>query len=132
LPGGQGHVLAYASYIGSARGIREIAFRQRAIMFCILGYLCAVALQFALPPEMRILAALLALPCMIAGAVFVFLLAIRVYGVALGIVFGVLTLVPCIGLIVLLIVNGKATTILKGAGLKVGLMGATVPPNFRE
>ena len=58
-------------------------------------------------------------------AVFVFMLAMAVYNNAAGIVLGVLTLVPILGLIVLLIINGKATSILRQHGIKVGLMGAS-------
>jgi hypothetical protein len=56
----------------------------------------------------------------------VFLLAIKVYSTGVGVLLGILTLVPCIGLIVLLIVNGKATGILKQNGIKVGLLGANL------
>lgn len=62
----------------------------------------------------------------LAGTVFVFLLAIKVYSTGVGVLLGILTLVPCIGLIVLLIVNGKATGILKQNGIKVGLLGANL------
>ncbi len=50
------------------------------------------------------------------------MLAIKVYGTGLGIVPGVLSFVPLIGLIVLLVVNGKATGLLKQNGIKVGLL----------
>ena len=62
----------------------------------------------------------------IVGTVFVFRLAIRVYSTGVGILLGVLTLIPCISLIVLLVVNGKATAILKQNGIKVGLLGANL------
>jgi hypothetical protein len=39
-------------------------------------------------------------------------------------------MVPCVGLITLLVVNAKATSILKAAGLKVGLLGARVPADY--
>ena len=52
------------------------------------------------------------------------LLAIKVYNIALGIVLGLLSVLPCIGLIVLLVVNGKATRILQSNGYRVGLLGA--------
>ena len=58
------------------------------------------------------------------GLVLVFLLATKVYGTALGVLLGILTLVPCVGLIVLLIVNGKATSVLRQNGHRVGLLGA--------
>ena len=69
-------------------------------------------------------AGLAVLAAAITGAVFVFMLALAVYNNATGIVLGLLTLIPLIGLIVLLIVNGKATAILRAHGIRVGLMGA--------
>jgi len=104
--------------------LREIATRQRAIMLCILGYVVLVVLQFALPPEGRIVLGLAALAVCITAAVFVFMLALAVYNTATGIVLGILTLIPILGLIILLIVNGRATNILKSHGIKVGLLGA--------
>ena len=106
--------------------IREIAVRQKAIMFCILGYILAVLLQFVLPPELRIILAIVAIGVSVTATVFVFMLAIAIYNVGAGVVLGILTLVPLVGLIVLLIVNGKATTILRDHGIKVGLMGANL------
>ena len=32
--------------------------------------------------------------------------------------------IPCVGLLALLAVNGKATTVLRSNGIKVGLLGA--------
>jgi hypothetical protein len=43
---------------------------------------------------------------------------------ALPRVLGILTLIPLVGLIVLLIVNGKATNLLREDGIHVGLLGA--------
>jgi uncharacterized membrane protein (GlpM family) len=86
--------------------------------------LIAVILQFAFPPEIRPLLGLGILIVGLVGAVFTFMLAIHVYGTGLGILFGILCLIPCIGLIVLLIVNAKATDVLKRNGIKVGLLGA--------
>jgi len=41
----------------------------------------------------------------LAGTVFIFLLAIKLYSTGLGVLFGLLTFIPCIGLIVLLVVE---------------------------
>ncbi len=109
---------------GSREDLRSVARFQKGILVCILIYLIAVIGQFALPPEIRPLVGLGVLVVGLVGAVFVFLLAIKVYGTALGIVLGILSLVPLIGLIVLLIVNGKATGVLKQNGINVGLLGA--------
>jgi hypothetical protein len=104
--------------------LRVIATRQRAIMFCILGYIIAIIGQFALPPEMRFIVGIIAIGLSITASVFVFMLAIALYSTGTGIVLGILTLVPLIGLFVLLTVNGKATNLLRQHGIKVGLMGA--------
>jgi hypothetical protein len=74
--------------------------------------------QFALP-----LAVALIVDSIVA-VVFVFILAIRVYSVAAGVVLGFLTLIPLLGLVMLLIVNGKATRIIRSNGFRVGLLGA--------
>ena len=116
--------LGYATPLPARTDLRAIAVRQRAIMFCILAYLILVAAQFAMPQELRIIPSLLAICVSIAAAVFVFMLALSVYNTAVGIVLGILTLVPLIGLIVLLIINAKATKILRQHGIRVGLMGA--------
>jgi hypothetical protein len=104
--------------------LRTIALRQRAIMLCILAYIAAMLLQFAFPPEVRWVVSVLALAVSITAAVFVFMLALALYGTGTGIVLGILTLVPLVGLIVLLIINGKATNTLRRHGIRVGLMGA--------
>jgi hypothetical protein len=120
------------NYAKSSTGIREIASRQRVILLCILVYLGAVVGQYLVPPEMRLVVAIVGLGVSVTASVFVFMLAIKIYGTGLGILMGILTLVPCVGLVVLLIVNGKATTLLRAAGLKVGLLGATIPPDFPQ
>jgi hypothetical protein len=117
--------LNYAAPPGGV-DILAVAKRQRAILLCILSYLALVMLQFALPPNLRLVLALLAFVVSITGAVFVFMLALTVYSTGVGIVLGILTLIPIVGLIVLLVINGKATTILRQHGIQVGLLGARI------
>ncbi len=109
---------------GRREDLRSVAKYQKGILVCILIYIVAVICQLVLPPELRLVISLGVLAVGVTGTVFVFLLAIRVYSTAVGILLGILTLFPCLGLLVLLIVNGKATTILKQNGIKVGLLGA--------
>lgn len=109
---------------GKQEDLRAVALYQKGILVCILVQLLAVIGQLAVPAEMRILVALVALATGLVGLVFVFLLATKVYGIGAGVILGVLTFIPCIGLIVLLIINGKATSILRQNGHKVGLLGA--------
>ncbi len=106
--------------------LRGIAGNQKAIIACIAIYLGLVVVQFTIPPETRIFLAIVAVPVLLIDAVFVFLLATKVYTTATGIILGILTLIPCVGLIVLLIINGKATSILKANGIHVGLFGASM------
>ena len=58
--------------------------------------------------------------------VCVFRLALSIYSTATAITVGILTLIPYLGILILLIINSKATKILRTNGIKVGLMGDKV------
>lgn len=109
---------------GARADLHTIASRQRALMLCILAYIGLVIAQFALPPEGRMILGIVALAVSVTAAVFVFMLSLAVYNTAAGIILGILTLIPLIGLFVLLIINGKATGILRKHGVHVGFLGA--------
>ncbi len=109
---------------GTREDLRSVAKRQKGILVCILIDLVAVFRQFALPLGIRPLVGFGVLIVGLAGTVLVFMLAIKVYGTGFGIVLGILSLIPLVGLLILLVVNGKATGILKQNGIKVGLLGA--------
>jgi hypothetical protein len=104
--------------------LRAIAGFQKGIILCILIYIGAVAAQFAIPEEYRLFLYIGVGVLGIISTVCVFLLSTRVYSTGVGVTLAILTLVPLIGLIVLLIINGKATDILKKNGIHVGLLGA--------
>jgi len=118
--------LAVGVKSGSREDLRGVAKYQKGIIVCILVYLIAMIFQFVLPPELRPILALGVVAIGLTGTVFVFLLAAKVYGTGLGVLLGILTFVPCVGLIVLLTVNGKATAVLRQNGIRVGLMGANL------
>jgi hypothetical protein len=124
----------YLEYQRSPQGIREIAARQRAILLCILAgfavYAAMIVGQRSLPPVALLVLLLAMVGVEITSVVFVFLLTTKLYGAGVGVLLGILTMVPCVGLITLLVVNAKATSILKAAGLKVGLLGARVPADL--
>lgn len=105
---------------GKQEDVRAVAVYQKGILIQLL----ALVGQFALAPELRPLVALVFIPAGLGGLVFVFMLSTKVYSTAVGVLLALLTFLPCIGLLVLLIVNGKATNILKQNGHKVGLLGA--------
>lgn len=108
----------------SREDLLSVARYQKGILTCIVMYLVALFIPLAFPEEIQALIGIGVLLVGIVGAIFVFLLAIKVYGTGLGIVLGILSLIPFIGFVVLLIVNGGATGVLKRNGIKVGLMGA--------
>jgi hypothetical protein len=115
--------------------LKKIATQQRAIMFCILGeFLLGIALMmFARTNPLLAMACALAYwAVVITAVVFIFMLSITLYNTATGVILGILVLIPLLGLIILLVVNGKATKTLRQHGIKVGLMGAdpaTIPPD---
>jgi hypothetical protein len=118
----------------SREDLRTVARSQRAICLCILGYLATIPLRFAInalpDQQMQLVLALCLLLFYVAVAitatVFVFMMALKVYSTGVGITLGILTMFPCIGLIVLLIINAKATGILRQYGVRVGLLGANM------
>jgi hypothetical protein len=109
---------------GSRGDLLKVAKYQKGILVCILVYILAVAGQFALPPQIRPLVGLGVLVVGLIAAVFTIRLAMKTHGTILGIILGVLCLVPILGLLILLLVNQKATTVLQLNGIKVGLLGA--------
>ena len=113
---------------GKREDIRNVAKYQKGILVCILIHLIAFICQFAMPAELRFIIVLVVVVAVVGlvSTVFTFLLAIRVYSTGVGVLLGILTFIPLIGFIVLLIVNGKATRILKQNGIKVGLLGANL------
>ena len=107
--------------------LRKVATYQRGVLVCLLLQMATFAGLFMAPPALTGLVYAVYVLSGIAATVFVFLLALRVYGgAAAGVFLGLLTLVPCIGLLVLLITNSKATGILKQNGIRVGLLGANL------
>jgi hypothetical protein len=100
--------------------LKAVAKFQKAILLCILGEMLFFGLQIGAPQQLRPIISL----GFLAATVFVFLLAMKIYSTGMGIFLGILTLIPCIGLLVLLMVNGKATGVLKDNGISVGLLGA--------
>ena len=111
---------------GKREDLRSVAVYQKGILICILVYLMAVFGQFALPPSARIFVGFGILAVGLTAAVFTFLLAMKTHGTGQGILLGILCLIPCVGLLVLLIINSKATNVLKQNGIKVGLLGADI------
>lgn len=124
---------------GSREELYKVARYQRGVLICLLAqiliYVSSVVLQAAqprgqvvaddaAPPVLSLLLAVALIAISLAGVVFVFLLAINVYSTFVGVLLGILSFIPCIGLLVLVMVNGKATSILRRNNIPVGFLGA--------
>jgi putative effector of murein hydrolase LrgA (UPF0299 family) len=70
------------------------------------------------------LMAIVFLPVGLFSMAAVFLLAKQLLHVVIAVICTLLMVVPCISLLVLLVVNGRATKFLQQHGVKVGFMGA--------
>jgi predicted RNA-binding Zn-ribbon protein involved in translation (DUF1610 family) len=118
---------------GGKAKLASIASSQRTLIICIFLQICLyiglLATSQGNNPQsgVAILSLCLALAMMVAGitaTVFAFKLAIQIHNTGMGILLGILTLVPCIGLIVLLTINNSATRLLRDKGHHVGFLGA--------
>jgi hypothetical protein len=109
---------------GKVEDVRAVAVYQKVIQVCILLYLLVMFASIFTPPALQQFIGLALLPVGLAGVVSVFLLSAKVYNTFLGLFLAILTLIPCLGILILLIINGKATKVLRENGYKVGLLGA--------
>ena len=121
--------------------MRTVAVYQKGIIICLLiqflavfGLIVLAAMLFSGPPIDRLrvihtaspVVVLVLLAAGLVAMVFAFLLSLKVYSTVKGILLALLTLVPLLGLFVLLAVNGRATFILRQNGHKVGWLGASL------
>ena len=107
----------------SDRDLKWVAIYQKGILLCILISIGMVAGQFFIPGGFQIFLIVGFLAVGVTSAVFMFLLSTKLYPGATGILLAILTLVPYLGIVALLIVNGKATSVLQKNGYHVGLLG---------
>lgn len=118
----------------SREELRGVAVKQKGVILGILCYFLLILLALAMraAPDvlplhvMRLLILVWGAAASIVAVVFVFMLGIKLYGTAIGIIFGLLTILPFVGMIFLLIVNAKATRTLRAGGFKVGFFGASL------
>jgi hypothetical protein len=121
------HVVGVKS--GRSEDLKAVAVAQKSIIVCMALYLVLIIVQLIMTqtPAFRPYGAYLALVVLViglVGMVSVFLLAIRVYSIASGILLGIGAILPCFGLVILWMINRKATSILQQNGHHVGFFGA--------
>lgn len=111
-----------ASTAATADDITKVASGQKLIIYGILIYLLAIGLQFAVGPA----AALLIFATMFLGIFGIIRLAVGFgYSVISIILLIIGSFIPLVGLIILLVLNAKATKALRANGYTVGLLGAS-------
>lgn len=106
--------------------LRAVAVRQKVIIICLGLYVAMALLAIFFPTNMGAIWAFAGVVIIVA-AVYVLLLAMKLYGTVFGILLGLLMLLPFIGIIVLLMVNARAIAVLRAAGLEVGFFGVKEP-----
>jgi hypothetical protein len=111
--------------------LRRVAKYQQWVLYALLATICinigSIAVRQANEPLVNLGVLVVALAIAALSMVAIFLLAKELYNAGIGVLCAILMIVPCISLITLLIVNGKATSFLQQNGIKVGFMG--VNPN---
>jgi hypothetical protein len=108
----------------SKEDLLAIASAQRWLMVAILGHFLAIVFQLGGPrtAPLILVVAVFVVPIGLYG---VMKLAARLYrSRVVGILNGLAMFLPLIGLFVLLILNGRATRLLRKYGIRIGLMGA--------
>jgi len=108
--------------------LRRVARYQRWVLYALLGQILVYVLMLLLYGAGFYgtggAISYLFLPLAIFSMVAIFLLGKELIHVALAAICTVLMILPCISLLVLLVINGRATRLLQQHGVKVGLMGA--------
>jgi hypothetical protein len=106
--------------------LREVAAAQRLVVYCVLGQIAFVVVRI-LALEVQMLALWVVL--VVGGLGLIAFQVISVVRLAKPlkeptILYGILMFIPYLSFIMLVVISGKATKLLKEAGIKVGLMGA--------
>lgn len=111
--------------------LRRVAKYQQWVLYSLLANILinVVSVATRQSENVAVALAILAIALIVIGCamVSIFLLANELYNVAIAVLCALVMILPCISLITLLVVNGKATGYLQQHGLKVGFMG--VNPN---
>jgi len=115
--------------------LRAVASNQRGVLYCLLGQLVLHIAVQAFPMldgsnaqaiATALVIAVGALAIVIAGGVFCYRLAAKLGTRSGAVLYTCFSLIPCVGLAVLALLNLKATSVLRAHGVSVGLMGASL------
>lgn len=112
--------------------LRKIATYQRAVLICLLSqfllgpfmFVCVMPFAPGRPSDVVLLGLVAGLILGVVGTVFSFKLSAKIYSTKLGVTLAIMTFIPLYGLVILLIINSRATAVLNRHGISVGLFGA--------
>lgn len=99
--------------------ILYLAKNQKYLIWALLAQILGGVLLIIIPP----IGSLLLLATVVAQVLFVFKIAITSFPGFPGVALGFLSLIPIFGLLVILLINGSAISLLEEAGVKVGFFG---------
>jgi len=103
-------------------GIEQLVSGQKLVIYAILVYLAIILVRTAVGP----IAGLLAIGSLVLSIMGILRISEGLgYGTGTKVLLFILMFVPLVGLITLLVLNSKATSLLRAAGYKVGLLGAS-------
>jgi hypothetical protein len=102
--------------------LRKVAAAQRHLNLATLCY-CVVWFLFRDPATIAV-ANVAAVIVTLAYAFFAIRMAHALYSLAVTVLLAVPAIIPLVNLLVLLVLNNRATAHLRAAGIKVGLLGA--------
>jgi hypothetical protein len=113
--------------------LRAIAWYQRLLILCVVvqllmwvGYILVIGTGLHRDNgEGTILLLIWTAGVGLLGGLGVLLLSLKVSGPVTGLLLAALTVLPCCGLLVMLIASGQATGVLREHGIRVGLLGAS-------
>jgi hypothetical protein len=119
----------------TASDLKQVAWSQKVLILCLIGYLFLwlgyiafnlMHLGDVANDSTTVFNIVLVLNVVlgVVSGVFICLVEMKLSGVVVGVVVGLLTVVPCVGLLLVLIVNTRATSALQSNRVRVGLLGA--------
>jgi hypothetical protein len=124
-------VVSQGAYDAMRGRLRRVATYQRWVLLALLANITiasvAIAAAFQLaevPANVLHWLGMIRLPICLFMTIAAFLLAKELWNLAIGVLCGLSMWVPYASLLVLLVLNQKATRFLQAYGIKVGLLGA--------
>lgn len=109
--------------VESSAVLEQIKGGQKLVIYALLAYIAAMFMRGAGLEPFSLIAALGAL---VMGLIGVYRLSVGLsYSMVVRVIFLILLFVPLVGLLVMLRLNANATTRLRTAGYRVGLLGAS-------